>query len=111
MYTKGKWEVQKLNHAEGELWLQIGVGGWGPICDIIGEKPSPPHTPMKWQGIADFKFLVTPEKEQEANARLIAAAPDLLEACKLAQVQIMLEIGNKNKAYEILSQAIAKAEQ
>jgi uncharacterized protein YfeS len=34
---------------------------------------------------------------------------ELLVACKLAQVQIMLKIGNNNKAYKILQAAIDKA--
>lgn len=53
-------------------------------------------------------------KERDANARLIAAAPDLLEACKLALER--LRPGNIRKdfsghvAYAALGAAIHKAE-
>src|SRR4051794_13527039 len=53
------------------------------------------HTPGPWYmagvpavlsrdgvGIADCRTVDTTPQEQEANARLIAAAPDLLAACK-----------------------------
>ena len=35
---------------------------------------------------------------------------DLLEACKLAQVRLMMLDGNNNDAYKALGKAIAKAE-
>lgn len=44
----------------------------------------------------------------ESNARLIAAAPELLEACKEAMP--LIKIGNTMQAYFILSCAIKKAE-
>ncbi len=46
----------------------------------------------------------------EANAQLIAAAPDLLEACKRAQVMIFMLKGNQNDMYNQLSKIIAKAD-
>jgi hypothetical protein len=57
----------------------------------------------------------TPE-EMEANACLIAAAPDLLEACKLwakhleSHGQIKQELADFIAAKESLKSAIAKAE-
>lgn len=44
----------------------------------------------------------------EANARLIAAAPDLLEALKQAEQQI--DYGQIDAAHRIIIAAIAKAE-
>ncbi len=44
-------------------------------------------------------------KEQEANARLIAAAPELLAACHMA-----LEKGDDLKALQAIRYAIAKAQ-
>ena len=51
------------------------------------------------------------EEEQQANAKLIAAAPDLLEACKavLDIVNAYSHIPAQLKACEILQEAIAKA--
>ena len=55
-----------------------------------------------------FICLVGPNDDQTANARLIASAPDLLEACKEA-----LENGvwtGENSTPKTLQQAISKAE-
>ena len=49
---------------------------------------------------------VRTREEQEANARLIAAAPELLEACKAAQRVIEFFLTTHNT----INKAIAKAE-
>jgi hypothetical protein len=51
------------------------------------------------------------EEMANANARLIASAPELLEACKLALGEFK-EMGYEPPRYktELLEQAIAKAE-
>lgn len=46
----------------------------------------------------------------EENAHLIAAAPDLLEACKAAFSNIGAPITHYQKEFSMLSAAIAKAE-
>ncbi len=55
---------------------------------------------------------------QRSNARLIAAAPELLEACKAALDWVNLfalhapyQFGNEDKIAEVLRAAIAKAEE
>jgi hypothetical protein len=56
----------------------------------------------------DVAYVVVPgDGRERANARLIAAAPELMEACKLA-----LGAFERNNAidWNILEKAIAKAE-
>lgn len=55
-------------------------------------------------GKTQFPFTIL-ETGNEASARLIAAAPDLLEACKAALTE-----GDDYKAQEMLKAAIRKAE-
>lgn len=71
--TPGPWEVQRLNHTDGELWLQIGYRdpsgvSRGPIADVVSKQ---------WIPAAELQYLVAPETEQWANAHLLAAAPDM----------------------------------
>lgn len=47
--------------------------------------------------------------EAEANTRIIAAAPDLLAACKAAREKLKMD-GHWPGVYEALDAAIAKAE-
>lgn len=61
-YTKGEWEVRILNQ---------------PVIVAVRDEPL---------DIAKIEF-VNNNAESLANARLIAAAPELLEACKLATKQ------------------------
>lgn len=72
-HTPGPWSVED-HHAEG--WLSVG----GPdnsvdlICDLLG-----------WQ-VAEGQ--TTPLAVAMANARLIAAAPDLLAALKMVAATV-----------------------
>lgn len=52
----------------------------------------------------------TPHAIAEANAKLFAAAPDLLEACKLALTYLQHEQFKDGDAYPSLLRAIEKAE-
>lgn len=81
-HTPGKWEVRDLI---------VGVDLNQPlksltICKIYGN-----------------------DKETQANAHLIASAPELLEACKSA-LSSLLDADWKDNSLDLLRQAITKAE-
>jgi len=119
-YTKGPWRFTKTHPLSTSCWYVItDAEGYGPIIEVGG-------TDKNGQ-IAEAKYLVTDPAIIEANARLIAAAPELLEACKKAKIFIeyaryTLDEGkatigsqfpHKKDAdieMERLEQAIAKAE-
>lgn len=52
---------------------------------------------------------ITPPPEADANARLIAAAPELLAACKLA-LETVGDMTEAEQRRQIVRKAIAKAE-
>ena len=72
---------------------------------------------MEW--VAEIKYLTTDPKRQRANADLIAAAPDLLKAARLAVLNfrrlnahpdVNFLGDDDHEAWTALSRAIAKAE-
>ena len=85
-YTKGEWKV------EGDCYI------------VAGEE-------HKHSLICD---LATANNDYEANAQLIASAPDLYRACKRAEqmLQYPQALSNEAKNYELedLRKALAKAE-
>lgn len=87
-HTPGPWDIWETVHGY-------------EICEPT--KPSR-HSHFASLGIGGFGW-----GEQKANAKLIAAAPDLLEVCK--NVLIALEISDEYwSLQELLKDAIAKAE-
>ena len=97
-HTPGPWFAVEGNKHHGPFVTNVEVR---TICDL--------YTVDKLNRI----FVFRPE-EAEANARLIAAAPDLLEALKALQRQALQ--GNvrgdewMDEALELTRAAIAKAE-
>lgn len=79
-------------------------GPWviDPCWDILGNTDD--GNGMVCQITTD----AVPRAEAEANARLIAAAPDMLEALKQAEQQI--DYGQIDAAHRIIIAAIDKAE-
>ncbi len=91
-YTKGEWKV------EGKKIL-LWHPGWSDDRKVIADC-------NQWDG-----------KEAEANAHLIAAAPDMYEACKAARKWLALfgehtpiAFGGEPELDGKLSKALAKAE-
>lgn len=87
-HTPGPWEMINLN-----VYHNYPTGQ--KVADCYVKKP----------------FGVYDAGECEANARLIAAAPDLLEACKsaLELIQVCTVYKDMSTAKELMA-AIAKAE-
>lgn len=73
-HTPGPWKVIRHSHINKEQWLSILNGAW----DITHNGGSNPAI------VACSKYSAMTPEENIANACLIAAAPDLLEACKEA---------------------------
>ncbi len=95
-HTPGKWSAQ---------FKQEDVIYGVPIC-AKGRSPRR-HVP-----VANVPVDYTDRKEREANARLIAAAPELLEALKMA-LEALTEDSNAQVRLETagwVEAAIAKAE-
>ena len=82
--------------------------------------PGPWHNEHQWIKANDgdigvgisFSAGVTPREEQIANSRLMAAAPDLLEACRVALVAVQSGVDTlrlHNLIVKECGAAIAKA--
>lgn len=69
-FTKGPWSVNRHQHIDDELWLTVLAGAW----DITSNSASMPGV------VADAKYSAMSDKENLANAHLIAAAPEMYEA-------------------------------
>lgn len=93
-HTKGTWTIERATNTthHGFNLRAKSTGGYisGVICQFV-----------KWD------IRPTTLAEQLANIHLIAAAPDLLAACKFAKAQI--KKGAHKKALPVLRAAIAKA--
>ena len=89
-HTPGPWNIEEYNNQTLEIWPQQ-QNGYGCIAKI--------------------DKLFGQFTDSQANARLIAAAPELLEALKAASILLDKKPDNFMMAVElIVNQAIAKAE-
>jgi hypothetical protein len=86
-------------------------------------KTASAHTPGPWTPELDYsgthwfvehqmggeRYTLVDDISDEADARLIAAAPELLEACRFALDQIMRQQPEWAKTHDVLIAAIGKA--
>ena len=101
-HTKGEWKVGQM-HDDGSVYV-LGGQSEKYICSVQ----------IKQTGGGAIASAM--ESERLANARLIAAAPALLEACERyvrMQDEINAEMGTKptNTMYQMMKAAIAKAKE
>lgn len=87
-YTKGPWRLQPAN--KGDSW-----------AEIYADDPK--------FGLLDVAQVNITSKHIYGNARLIAAAPDMLQACKQA-IEQFPNIELEAKWVKDMAKAIAKAE-
>ncbi len=83
-HTEGKWETKEETDGHFGIYPQDGEN-----CIAV-----------VWCG----------EEPAEANARLIAAAPDLLAACEVAKEKLQNDTGTIDEALDKLEEAIAAAQ-
>ena len=115
--TPGPWKYLRTHRMSSDAWYVItDAAGYGPIIEVGGKD--------KNGQIAEAKYLIADPEIIEANARLIAAAPELLETCKyIKNFLVNLEDGlpeddsitvmRKNyhaPVHKKIDEAIAKAE-
>lgn len=102
-HTPGPWRVSEGNMSpKGDVTIDVYAGEIF-VCGIEG------HTKEEMQCKGYFSPGV-----MEANARLIAAAPDLLAACKYVEqwfAEWNVEVGPaEQELFRLMQAAIAKAE-
>jgi hypothetical protein len=91
-HTPGPWSIDRTGEHHGQRPYGISAGKRGPT----------PKNIVNWGGIA-----APASQESETNARLIASAPDLLEACRAGLYVAEAEGANATAA--LIRDAIRKA--
>jgi len=92
-HTPGPWYSLKDTLHEGQYFVRVQTYGYAPLATVRGDKRST-------------------LKQSEANARLISAAPDLLEALKsllwyVDQLEMVVYSADDNGTHEEVAKAKA----
>jgi hypothetical protein len=106
-HTKGPWNIITPDMLRTADVLALDLD---PSAIIIGNLNA--DTPAA-SVVADIWTVGDDESEQQANARLIAAAPELLDALKLIESvyrQNCVSEGEPSSVLDAVQAAIAKAE-
>lgn len=98
-------ELEKLC----EAFLESDGPTGGPWHIEAPSKGSPCHTVKGGETNAEIAYVHAGEASQEANARLIAAAPELLVACKAMYDLLTRDFGQLGPTTDAAFAAIAKA--
>jgi hypothetical protein len=83
--------MQSASHTPGPWVVGWNGGKTGPTCpSVSGPTVAGRNLPFALVGIGLETIAICPQQREqsdggEANARLIAAAPDLLDACRAAE--------------------------
>ena len=93
--TPAFWYVEKTDHGEGNVEIKI-----------LKDEPHPTHAPF-WT-ICKVNTCMG-GAESEANALLIAAAPEMLAALEQVFVEMDLKTRTQFKAFDAVRAAIVKA--
>jgi hypothetical protein len=108
-HTKLPWTVQRLNHAGGETWIQIG---WiedgreiGPVAEMVGGAVKDP-VPV-WHPVATMKYLVTPDEQIMANAEFIVTACNLHDELVSALKDIIADYEDRGASEASINKARA----
>lgn len=69
-HTPTPYTIQRLNHAEGETWIQIGFMDdgreIGPLAELVGGAVK--HYVPAWHPVAVMRYLVAPDGQVLASA-------------------------------------------
>ena len=84
-HTPGPWEVEGI----GQVIVPARPPAWRTLADVYGEHGD--------------------EEQADADAHLIAAAPDLLAACEMALLDVRYYATVHGESITVLEAAIAKA--
>lgn len=95
MYTKGEWKY-KVNYKKDKALIQVEIPN-GCIL-TLGQLYED-----------DCNVSTCCKVEEHSNAKLIAAAPDLLEACKEFVRKVECGEARSTKSYSQMKLAIKKA--
>ena len=112
-YTPGPWHWINSETDEPYDFLAPSSGNGWPSLRTVEEFLTKSVGPLPKWILAAEEFRAYTEEENLANARLIAAAPDLLEAAKLAWHEMRRTIAPRNSftgALDKLDATIAKVE-
>lgn len=120
VHTPGPWELRDVEGAGLEIHAPVhlvNLVDWPPV-----RKPDKPAMVYSLTGPAGHKLIACERwvqfepngwhAMQEANGRLIAAAPDLLKACELVSLWMVAKCPSPHsdsQLLEVVNGAISKA--